>query len=1019
MIELFAGGAVLTAMAKSCGLQSSLAIDKVKRRNCRASIIQLDLLQDDHKALLDEWLGSPLLVWVHIAPVCGTSSRARDIQVEPDDPLPLRSCDFPEGLPDLSENDALRVKFANLLYQYACKVFQFAATRGILVTMENPSRSYFWMTVWVLELIFTLATYVSDSQMCMLGSDRAKWTAVMANFPGILQLNIQCDRNHKHAPWRHTRDANGRLVWATSVESQYPRKFCAALVMIVLQQLQQQGLTLRPQELQQIASNPVAATHVAQIATGKQPRAAKVPPLVPEFSQVLVCRVVHPSDIPCALLSKLSTSFKAKTAEMQDILVPPHSRLLRCTDLSSRVSKGDEQGRTNADEAQWLHEAAFGLPWDIEEFITKACESGHPRHFCNQVPDELQVAIQKHVEWNDQQMSKYRADWCKRWLKRATELEEEERKDRAQRPAHVQLATRLKRLLLTEEILDSFEYEDCEAVNILREGSTIAGEVAPSAAFRSQYKPCLTTIAQLEKDSTHRNRMIMQLTNSSGDAELDESVLQETEEEVRRGWAIGPIEFSKLPEGAVLSRRFPLRQGPKTRMIDDYSISGVNDSCTSHSKVELHMVDTFCAVVKKYFEVCDLEGLESSLQGKTYDLTAAYRQVPIKPEHLKFSFFTIFNCRTDRAEIYQLYTLPFGATHSVYNFLRLAKVIFSIATRGLYLITTNFYDDFILASRRGLVESARQSMELLFMLTGWEYATEGKKKTEFSDVCAALGVEFNFSMSEQRIMHVYNTKKRVEDLIALIDAVLQNRTLSKQESLVLRGKLGFADSYLHGRLGLVVLKQLVDHAYSPGARVDENLLQSLRFMKDRLANGKPLQIDHRALETWHLYTDASYEPETKQGGIGATLINRKGEVVQWFGFELDQEDCKVFGSEIKQTIIFELELVAAVFSLTVWSDIVSKGLQVLFCDNDGVRHSLIRGSTEGHIPRVLMKIHLKHEAEKNLSTWFARVPAESNLSDYPSRNTSHSLLLPEKNVTDAALKIWRPYLVRIRCGAPE
>lgn len=52
MLELFAGGAVLTAMAKSFGLTNSIAVDKVKRKNCRASIIQLDLLNFDHRALL-------------------------------------------------------------------------------------------------------------------------------------------------------------------------------------------------------------------------------------------------------------------------------------------------------------------------------------------------------------------------------------------------------------------------------------------------------------------------------------------------------------------------------------------------------------------------------------------------------------------------------------------------------------------------------------------------------------------------------------------------------------------------------------------------------------------------------------------------------------------------------------------------------------------------------------------------------------------------------------------------------
>ena len=43
---------------------------------------------------------------LHLAPPCGTSSRAREL---PNGPPPLRSLEFPDGLPSLSGLDALRV----------------------------------------------------------------------------------------------------------------------------------------------------------------------------------------------------------------------------------------------------------------------------------------------------------------------------------------------------------------------------------------------------------------------------------------------------------------------------------------------------------------------------------------------------------------------------------------------------------------------------------------------------------------------------------------------------------------------------------------------------------------------------------------------------------------------------------------------------------------------------------------------------------------------------------------------
>lgn len=213
-------------------------------------------------------------------------------------------------------------------------------------------------------------------------------------------------------------------------------------------------------------------------------------------------------------------------------------------------------------------------------------------------------------------------------------------------------------------------------------------------------------------------------------------MLSETQEELAKGWARGPYKLHELPAGAVISRRFPLAQSNKTRMIDDFSISGVNDSCVTHCKIDLHMIDALGATVRKYFRSCKNRGRDSTLVGKTFDLKSAYRQVPIHAEHLKYAYFSVYNHTKGCAEIYQLVTLPFGATHSVYCFLRLARMLHSLAARGLYLVNTNFYDDFVMLSRPASAASADQSMELLFLLT----QKKGKRQLLFPTYAKRLGL---------------------------------------------------------------------------------------------------------------------------------------------------------------------------------------------------------------------------------------------------------------------------------------
>ena len=115
---------------------------------------------------------------------------------------------------------------------------------------------------------------------------------------------------------------------------------------------------------------------------------------------------------------------------------------------------------------------------------------------------------------------------------------------------HVQQATKDKRLLLTAEILADMGYEDSDALQLLHEGSSLAGEIQATPVFKSQYKPCMSTMAQLEAGSFQRNSMILSMTKSSGNSEMDEQMLKETKEELDRGWARGPFALHELPPGS-------------------------------------------------------------------------------------------------------------------------------------------------------------------------------------------------------------------------------------------------------------------------------------------------------------------------------------------------------------------------------------------------------------------------------------------------------------------------------------
>lgn len=210
-----------------------------------------------------------------------------------------------------------------------------------------------------------------------------------------------------------------------------------------------------------------------------------------------------------------------------------------------------------------------------------------------------------------------------------------------------------------------------------------------------------------------------------------------------------------------------------------------------------------------------------------------------------------------------------------------------------------------------LQESAARGMELVFLLTGWFYAKEGKKATVFGSICKALGVQFNFHRSKDFLMHVENTEARKKEICGVVGAALEIGRLGKAESLILRGKVGFADSFIHGRLGALTLKKLSEHAYGRTSKLSPDVTTALQAMSLRLKVAGPRMVTSSPGRCWHIFTDAAYEQSTQTGGLGGVLFDDWGRACSWFSVEVTGSVSRKSGSGFKQSLIYELEMAAS------------------------------------------------------------------------------------------------------------
>ena len=177
------------------------------------SILQLDLFKASHVDLLKDLISSPNCVYFHMAPPCGTASRARLIQRKGRSIPPIvRTDKHPNGIPGLSGSLLAKVLIANNLYQITCDFIRLCEKLDKLWSVENPGRSFMWLTTPFARLLEELDPKNVQFHHCMYGSGRRKLTKFPHNLKHFDDLGLFCTHDPEHEPWGPRTD-NGLPPW--------------------------------------------------------------------------------------------------------------------------------------------------------------------------------------------------------------------------------------------------------------------------------------------------------------------------------------------------------------------------------------------------------------------------------------------------------------------------------------------------------------------------------------------------------------------------------------------------------------------------------------------------------------------------------------------------------------------------------------------------------------------------------------------------------------------------------------
>ena len=258
-------------------------------------------------------------------------------------------------------------------------------------------------------------------QACAYGSERPKWTVVAHNRKQFTKINRCCpgeSKDHCHKPWGRTDNRS----FATSEETAYPLRLAGAIASAFGEALVDQGWTPPVASLDQ-QWDKMTLLH-ARVASGNQPKASKIPPLIPEHKRVIVIKgpIKEMSNPPVQFMQRLKSNWPIPDhfqCNSEDKYVPESSQFLRSTPIIGQVGVREEHIPNQGEQA-------WGVPFTPQEFVATACQKGHPKNFENLLPPVLKESIHYNTQMSTGNLVELRAQWLKEWVSRAKVLDAQE-----------------------------------------------------------------------------------------------------------------------------------------------------------------------------------------------------------------------------------------------------------------------------------------------------------------------------------------------------------------------------------------------------------------------------------------------------------------------------------------------------------------------------------------------------------------------------------------------------------------
>ncbi|CAE7663973.1 unnamed protein product, partial [Symbiodinium microadriaticum] len=635
-LEIFSGSAGISAAWQDRGLLVLPPIDVTPSARVLEPIDLLNATIFEFLLLLCR-MGA--VSFLHLGTPCSSFSIARS---RPGGPPPLRSQAEPLGLVKSSQAAQWQLTLANELLFRSLELFAAVVQAGGDATLENPRSSLMWQVPQVQQLKLKLHLYNVDLDQCQFGSIFRKPTRFLVSDARLLTLARTCDGGHTHVPLKgRVRSASNKVVFLTKVAQEYPTQLCHqfaevthAIVFRIFPQFQPSFELVAPKSDRKRRLGDEVGHRQEQAArlacsSGYQLKRGAAKPLL---------------DVECepgvAIQWALQTAhpFTVRPVLPNDIL----------NNIKTIVGEPDDLQQRRRDRLTfWQHRARELLP--ETDRVLRSIPDPALRRLLRGVPDyvDLQLGSCTHVK-------------------------------------------------LYEEFSKAIGSPDPLLLEGIRDGFPIVGDIQRSGRWPPFAKPQQTVPVQeaLNRAWEFRSK-IFRRCNAVPVSDNLRSLWKATMEDVLEGSTVGP--FSSEDEVSeflgcsdwIPTKRFEVVQKNKVRGCDSAASNLINRTAVITEKLQLVSTDLNVAVLREL----RTRGGDRALAGWVLDERKAYRQLPIRPDHRKFSVICLKDPEDGIPKYFVMIGHSFGLVAAVYNYNRRSAFINDVLVKIFEMVAFNFYDD--------------------------------------------------------------------------------------------------------------------------------------------------------------------------------------------------------------------------------------------------------------------------------------------------------------------------------------